>query len=151
MKKQNLYFLVMMFIYSIDRFTKGVMFGAGNREIRISSFLSLKTHLNRGVSWGMFHSEGTIPFILVTLLTIAIIIPLVLHAVKQRRLGRSVWGETLALIGALSNLVDRFMYGGVVDFISFSYAGWSFPIFNIADVCIVFGVLLIFLGLYKES
>lgn len=50
------------------------------------------------------------------------------------------WG--LILIGAVSNILDRFHYGGVIDFIALPY----FPIFNLSDVFIFLGVvyLLIF-------
>ena len=42
---------------------------------------------------------------------------------------------TLIIVGGISNLIDRFVYGGVIDFISL----WRLPIFNLADVMIVVG------------
>jgi signal peptidase II len=41
--------------------------------------------------------------------------------------------------GAIGNLVDRVVYGHVVDFLQFHYAGWYFPSFNIADSAITIG------------
>ena len=50
------------------------------------------------------------------------------------------WGVSLALSGALGNMIDRFVYGAVVDFLDVRI--W--PIFNVADIAIVCGVILLF-------
>jgi signal peptidase II len=65
--------------------------------------------------------------------------------IKLPETGRSVLSLGLALVlgGALGNLIDRLMYGYVVDFILFYYQEWSYPAFNIADSAISCGVVLI--------
>lgn len=45
--------------------------------------------------------------------------------------------------GILGNLFDRIIYGYVVDFFDFHIFGYNFPIFNIADICIVISIFLI--------
>lgn len=59
--------------------------------------------------------------------------------------GRTVLSMGLALVlgGAVGNLIDRVLYGYVVDFILFYYHEWSYPAFNIADTAITCGVALI--------
>ncbi len=59
--------------------------------------------------------------------------------------GRRVLSLGLALVlgGAIGNLIDRILYGYVVDFILFYYHEWSYPAFNIADSAITCGVALI--------
>jgi signal peptidase II len=59
--------------------------------------------------------------------------------------GRRVLSLGLALVlgGAIGNLIDRVLYGYVVDFILFYYHEWSYPAFNIADTAITCGVGLI--------
>jgi signal peptidase II len=52
-------------------------------------------------------------------------------------------GLALVLGGAIGNLIDRILYGYVVDFILFYYHEWSYPAFNIADSAITCGVALI--------
>jgi len=145
------YVLLFSALFALDRITKYLILQAGRTEVRVAPFLSFQLSFNRGVSWGLFSSEHTSIFVLVSLMTVAVIIPLFIHAVLRWRSGFAVWGETVALAGALSNLVDRIMYGGVVDFISISYGWFSWPIFNIADVCIVLGIFFVLLGFYRES
>jgi len=63
---------------------------------------------------------------------------------------RRHWRETLfsfalALIlgGAVGNLIDRVVYGAVVDFLDFHAAGWHWPAFNVADSAITVGAVLL--------
>ena len=51
---------------------------------------------------------------------------------------------SLILSGALGNLIDRVLLGHVIDFISVYYQNWYWPAFNIADMCISFGIMLLF-------
>ena len=58
---------------------------------------------------------------------------------------------SLILGGALGNVLDRIMYGAVVDFIDFHYANWHWPAFNIADSAICIGAALIIWGELQKS
>ena len=59
---------------------------------------------------------------------------------------------SLIIGGALGNIYDRFIYGAVVDFISLHAKGFSWYIFNIADIFIVLGVILFILSqIFKSS
>jgi signal peptidase II len=53
--------------------------------------------------------------------------------------------------GALGNVLDRIMYGAVVDFIDLHYGNWHWPAFNIADSAICIGAALIVLGEFRKS
>jgi signal peptidase II len=59
--------------------------------------------------------------------------------------GRRVLGLGLALVlgGAIGNIIDRVLFGYVIDFLLFYYRSWSYPAFNIADSAITCGVVLI--------
>lgn len=57
---------------------------------------------------------------------------------------------SLIIGGGVSNLVDRIIRGYVVDYIDIS-AIVSYPIFNIADICIVIGIILIILNILNEN
>jgi signal peptidase II len=69
------------------------------------------------------------------------------------RSGRIVLAAGLALVlgGAIGNVIDRSLYGYVVDFILFHYRSWSYPAFNVADSAITVGVgLILFDGIILE-
>ena len=55
--------------------------------------------------------------------------------------GQKLFGLALSLIlgGAIGNVIDRLMYGYVVDFLDFHWSGWHFPAFNLADSAITLG------------
>ena len=58
---------------------------------------------------------------------------------------------SLILGGALGNVLDRIMYGAVVDFIDLHYANWHWPAFNVADSAICIGAALIIWGEFRKS
>jgi signal peptidase II len=74
----------------------------------------------------------------------AIILSLVIFVPKRI----PIW---LVLTGALGNALDYCLYGHVIDFLHFTFWGYSFPIFNIADSCIFLGVLMLILTPQKSK
>lgn len=62
---------------------------------------------------------------------------------KQARLFNSAYAMIIG--GALGNLFDRMMHGVVIDFIDFYVGDWNWPTFNVADISICIGVILIVL------
>lgn len=61
--------------------------------------------------------------------------------------GQKLFSFSLACIlgGAIGNVIDRTLYGYVVDFLDFHYAGWHFPAFNVADSAITVGAVCLIL------
>ena len=58
---------------------------------------------------------------------------------------------SLILGGAAGNVLDRLMYGAVVDFIDLHYANWHWPAFNVADSAICIGAVLIIISELRKS
>jgi signal peptidase II len=142
--KLRQYFLFFVGIVLIDRLTKWwAVTQLSEIGIRINQFISFELAYNRGVSWGMFSSESTTAFVVVSAIIGFVMILLSVHAWMLYKQGNSIIGHIMALAGAMSNMIDRFYYGGVVDFILLSVRNWSWPLFNIADSAIVLGVLII--------
>ncbi len=107
----------------------------------ITSFLSIDLTFNRGISFGLFDSENYYThFALIGLISL-VLGWLVVHTFQRFLQQKTIIGEVFIFAGALSNLLDRFVYVGVVDFIMFSYGHWYFPIFNGADILIFLGVI----------
>jgi signal peptidase II len=115
----------------------------------VNSFLSFEVVFNRGISWGMFHSQSDILFYFVSLIIVATTAFLCWYAYHNAQRGQSIFAEVCIIAGSCCNLIDRFFYGGVIDFIILSYGNLSWPVFNIADAVIVFGVGLFLLRYEK--
>ncbi len=71
------------------------------------------------------------------------------------RLSRSMvlqaWGLALVLGGAVGNLVDRVIYGYVIDFLDVYYQHWHWPVFNVADSAITVGVILLLIESFRQT
>jgi signal peptidase II len=65
---------------------------------------------------------------------------------RLRLIEQLAYGFILA--GALGNGIDRFFHNYVIDFLDFRLI--NFPVFNLADVCINIGIILLFVSLYRE-
>jgi len=145
-----LYVALFAFVFLLDRVTKFFIVSQKVFSYSVTSFLSFDLTLNRGVSWGMFDSQSTLIFSFVSILIVGVTFGLMLFAYWRLKDGYNIAGEVLAIAGSLSNIVDRIVYGGVVDFISFHYGTFSWPIFNIADVCIVVGIFFVLINMLIE-
>jgi signal peptidase II len=75
--------------------------------------------------------------------------------VAMRRTARSDWKSAvpfaLVIAGALGNLIDRLRFGYVVDFIQWYWKDFHWPVFNVADSCIVGGALLLVLSSWPRK
>lgn len=105
----------------------------------IKNVLSFTYIHNYGAAWGMLSDHRWV-FIVVTALAI-IVMPIFLY--KYRNL-HWMFGLSLSLIigGAIGNMIDRIFLGYVVDFIQATFI--DFPVFNVADICVVCGAIMMF-------
>jgi signal peptidase II len=114
------------------------------RVIPVTGFFNLVLAWNRGVSFGMFNEEGVFSRFALPVLTIAIIVALLFW---MRTADRPRVAVAIGLIvgGAIGNLVDRLVFGAVVDFLDVHVAGVHWPAFNVADSGITVGATLLVL------
>ncbi len=125
----------------IDRLTKYLVIYF-LPHYKMSSICSIDLVFNRGISFGLFHSHNVVIFSAVNILIASVITMLMVHTYSRFMYGKSIIGEVAIFTGAISNVIDRYVYGGVIDFIAFSYQDWHFAVFNGADVFIFCGVIL---------
>ncbi|MDY6065120.1 MAG: signal peptidase II [Finegoldia sp.] len=121
----------------LDQLTKNMAISLKNNEIVIiDNFLKFTYLENRGAAFGILQ-EKRIILIIFTILVIGVISIFLFKNYKEiSTLGRIFFG--LLIGGALGNFIDRFLNGYVVDYISVTFPnGYQFPIFNLADICVV--------------
>jgi signal peptidase II len=139
------YFLIALIVFLIDQGTKYLI--ATRLEIAeqipvIKDFFFITSHRNRGAAFGILEGQQWF-FIVITVIVVAGIVWYLNKARKTRKLLPTAL--SLVLGGAVGNFIDRILNGEVVDFLMFNFGSYTFPIFNVADSCIVVGVALIIL------
>ena len=130
-------------IVILDQLSKMLML---NTEITIiPNFLNFTYTQNIGIAFGIGNNMLAILIINVIILT-SILVFLVL---KRKKLDNITYtGLILILAGGMSNMIDRIFNGYVIDFIDVNI--FNFPHFNIADISIVVGIIILFITIFKS-
>lgn len=113
----------------------------------INNFFSITKVFNRGASFSMFIGYRLL-FILIGIITIVVLFKY-LNNFKMNN--RNIFAFSLLIGGIIGNLIDRVIYGYVIDFLDFNIFGYDAPIFNIADTCICIGAFLLFYAIMKRE
>jgi signal peptidase II len=112
-------------------------------KIDLLPFLALFRTYNTGIAFSMLSSLGDTGLIVVALAVVAFVLYLAARTAPGQMLSRI--GFALIVGGALGNLIDRAVYGHVIDYILFHTPVWSFAVFNLADAFISVGAALVVL------
>ena len=139
-------------LVALDRLTKAwAVRTLADGSITLAPWVNLHLAYNRGVSFSLFASDAPLGFwVLTGVLTIAITGLAWYTWVQWQQKTPVALGYVCILAGGASNLVDRIMYGGVVDFVECHIGAWYWPTFNLADVWIVTGVLYVFWRMRRD-
>ena len=116
--------------------------------IFINDFIDIVYVKNYGVSFGLF--SGVLSywvFILIALIIVLFVIYLML--ISKNKFEKNAY--FLIIIGALANILDRAINGYVVDFISLHYNNYFWPSFNLADIYITIGIIMLLVSFFIES
>ena len=124
----------MLHVYAIE----------SRQPVAVTSFFDLVLTWNRGISYGLLKTDLQGLLIAVSLALCA----LLWVWLSRSRSALNAAGLAVVLGGALSNALDRAVYGAVADFFHFHWGSFSWYIFNLADVAIVAGVALL---LYESA
>ncbi len=104
-------------------------------------FVSLRLSFNTGISFSMFAARGDAARFLLIGLTALLTIALVVWAYRSQGWQRAALSVIVA--GALSNLIDRTARGSVTDFLGLHFGDWYAFVFNLADVWISLGFVIL--------
>jgi signal peptidase II len=148
LKKNIFYFFFILFIFVLDRISKlwiiSIFNSENNLEIKISSFINLNLIWNKGIAFGLFSYGEKFEYNLLTGLII-IIISIVFWMIITTQ-GLEKYGFLMILGGALGNIFDRLYYSAVPDFIDIYYKNFHWFVFNVADIFITAGVLILIIN-----
>jgi signal peptidase II len=146
-RSRKLAVVTVVAVIILDQLTKWFFYDylvtEGRRFVEVLSFFNLVTVWNYGVSFGMFNSGSAASAWIFALLALGIVALLVYWLWRSARIV-PVLALSLVIGGALGNVIDRFRFGAVFDFLDFHAFGWHWPAFNIADAGITVGVAVLF-------
>lgn len=143
-KKTWWIWLIVLFLLGWDIFTKNlaIKYLKFNDPIVVTNFFSLEYIENTGAAFGILPNKQ---YLFIFIAIIACIFFLILAVNGEKILPKIAYVFLLA--GAIGNLYDRFKYGFVIDFLNLK----GFPVFNLSDLFINLGILIIFYRLFTNK
>ena len=137
--------IIILLIFLFDRISKLYIIHLDgkllNSEILSSKFINILLIWNEGVAFGLFAFEDKFFYNFITGFIMIIILVLIYFITKTS--GLEKYSFLIILSGALGNVFDRIVYSAVPDFIDIHYHNFHWFIFNVADIFITLGVLLL--------
>jgi len=123
-----------------------------NNPIAVCKGLNLSLIFNRGITWGLLSFHSDFAFNILTAVIFLVILLFTAHTFYAVKRGKQcVFFEFLILAGAFSNLLDRVLHQGVVDFIDVYIGSFHWATFNLADVYVVVGVIGILIRFFSPT
>lgn len=134
-------------VIALDQVTKHLIIDTFSlyEFVRILPFFNLTLIYNTGAAFSFLSEHPAVAVWILSGFAIFICIMLVFW-LKNTPVQNKWMGCALALVlgGGLGNLIDRIIYGHVVDFLDFHYGDAHFPAFNVADTAITIGAVMVF-------
>lgn len=157
-KKKNLilFSVLAAALVGLDQMTKYLItsgFELYEQRDVIEGFFSLNYVRNTGSAFS-FLAEKSWGIYVLTGISLVMSVAIFYMLIKSVKVGNNLMSTALMLLfsGAVGNLIDRAFFRSVVDFLRFDFGKWTFPIFNVADICAVVGTgLVIFALLFKNK
>ena len=143
LKKNIIILIIIIFSFFLDLLTKNYALNnlIINHSVSINNFLNFTLAFNYGAAFSFLSDAGGWQrwfFMIFSFIVIIIISYMMVYDDNSPYIAFS-----FVIGGALGNLNDRIIYGYVIDFIEVYYNTFYWPIFNIADVAISIGVILL--------
>ena len=157
--KSNISFnsFILLIVFTIDRLSKIFVIYLEKKnnssEIFFSKYLNINLIWNEGIAFGLFSFDKIYLYNILTIIILIVIVLIFFMFLKSN--GMKKFLLAMILGGALGNVFDRMFYQAVPDFIDFHVGNYHWFIFNVADIFITIGVVLMIfyeiIGINKES
>ena len=146
MLKKNIYsLLIVLTVFFLDRVSKYIILKIsqplGELNFPITTFLNFNLVWNNGIAFGLFSFDQNIYYNLVTSIIILVTLIIIWLATKSKGLEKISY--LMIIGGSFGNMFDRLYYSSVIDFIDISYNNFHWFIFNVADIFITLGVIIL--------
>ena len=148
--KEKIYCIVAILLM-IDQFIKLIIKNNLKlfEEIKvIPKFFSIYYLENDGAAFSIL---GGRTFILIIVGIIALILFDKFISNNDKLSNVEVISFGMVMAGIVGNLIDRCLYGSVIDYLSFNIFNYNFPVFNFADICITIGALLMLIDIMRRD
>ncbi|MCH8550501.1 MAG: signal peptidase II [Natronospirillum sp.] len=145
--RQARWLLITLAVLVLDQWTKHLVAAHivfGERITVIPGFFDLIYTVNPGAAFSLLADAGGWQRWFFTVVAVVVSLVLLIWLLRLPRNAR--WMPvtlTLILGGAIGNVVDRILYGHVADFLLFYWQGYHFPAFNVADIAISIGAVML--------
>ncbi|ETY74329.1 signal peptidase II [Lactiplantibacillus fabifermentans] len=143
-----IYWVLMFILVVVDQIIKSAIvshIALGATTTVVPGLLSLTNLHNSGAAWSILQGKLSF-FYLISVVALGVMVYL-LWRLRDKRLYE--FGIVLMIAGTLGNFIDRIRIGYVVDMFQLDFI--NFPIFNFADACLTFGVILILIAVLKDD
>lgn len=140
-------FIVLFIDQTLKLLVSSTMSLNASKEI-ISDFFNISLVHNDGAAWSIL-SGNRLLLILISLIALVLIYLMFIKNKQLKLLETLTYGILIG--GVFGNLVDRIIYGYVIDFLDFNILGYNYPVFNFADCCIVVAAVLLIFEILKEG
>ena len=136
--------LIVVLTFSLDRISKVKIIDhqLDNSLIYINDFINFDLVWNTGIGFGFFSSNSNLIYNSITAIIGVVIIFVIYLLIKSIFIDKILF--SLVLGGALGNFYDRLMYYAVPDFIDIHYENFHWFTFNMADIFITLGIIMLF-------
>ena len=150
--KNNFYCLcVISIIFFLDRYTKLLILNNFTEDTYyLNDYLNFDLVWNTGIGFGLFASNSSLIYNLITFFIGFIILVLIYVTISSKNLDKFIF--SIIIGGALGNFYDRLTFNAVPDFIDLHYNSFHWFIFNVADIFITLGIIIFIMrGFFEKN
>ncbi|MBT3520284.1 MAG: lipoprotein signal peptidase [Gammaproteobacteria bacterium] len=150
-KKNLIIFSIISIVFFLDFVTKNYAITnlLLNHSETINTYLNFTLAFNYGAAFSFLSDAGGWQRWFFVIFSIIVVFFISYILIKDKE--SEYISYSLVLGGALGNLYDRIFLGYVIDFIEFHYNDFYWPIFNIADIAISIGVILLLYSMFLKD
>lgn len=140
--KKKIYLSSLIFVI-IDFISKIIIMSFYKNPITvIDKFFYIEKATNTGAAFSIL-TGGRILFIIIAILVLFYICKYMIKDVNNKTELISI---SMLIGGIIGNLIDRVVYGKVIDFLSLRFGSYNFPVFNLADIFITVGIFILLIS-----